>query len=84
MVKAQKLEMRLIHITDGPLVELKEFVMAQGSGAGGLSNPFASTDQDVINDIKRTFKRFEKAKIEFDAPIVPNIGLIDNVSRKAQ
>lgn len=70
-----------MHITEGPLNELKEFVLGQGAVAGGL---FASSDEDVVNDLRRTFKRFEKAKIEFDAPIVPNLGLIDNSSRKVQ
>ena len=70
--------MRLVHLTDRPLMELKDNIVGQGTPGATLNSPFISTEQDVIADLQQTFKRYGKAKIAFDAPIVANLCLIDN------
>ena len=78
-MRENKLDMRLVHFTDGPLQELAAQVKSQGSleaSRNYLGNPFYSTDEDLLDDLRKTFKRYETAKIEFDAPIVPNLSLI--------
>ena len=51
--------MRLVHLTDGPLIELREFVMSQNNdvGLGGgpavgsyLNSPFV-TEQDIMANL---------------------------------
>ena len=64
-------------MTEGPLNELKAYAMSQGT----LGNTFNATDSEVNADIKQTFKRYEKARISFDAPIVANLCLVDNKAR---
>ena len=89
VVNANELEMRLVHLTDAPLTELKDILlMPNGSqnmeehmrGMGmSLNNlGFIQTEQDVMTELQTTFRRFEKAKIAFDAPIVPNLCRIEN------
>ena len=78
MVKGHELQMRLVHLTDQPLMELKDELVAQGKPGAALNSPFISTEQDVIADLEQTFKRYGKAKIAFDAPIVANLCLVDN------
>ena len=84
IVKAQKLEMRLVHLTDGPINELRDQVMTQndnGLGYGNLMNSPFVTEQDILANLKKSTKRFEKARMSFDAPIVPNLCLIENKNR---
>jgi len=63
--------MRLVHMSEGPLNELKAYMET-------LDNTFNLTENDVSQDIRQTFRRYEKARIGFDAPIVANLCLHDN------
>ena len=65
--------MRLVHLTERPLEEVRDFTLSQGLGG----RAFNISEADLMAEIKQTFKRFEKAKIQLDAPIVPNLCLID-------
>ena len=69
--------MRLIHLNDGALMELKDAIVAQGQCAATLNSPFISSEQDVIENLMQTFKRYSRATISFDAPIVENLCLIN-------
>ena len=66
--------MRLVHLTERPLEEVCDFYLTQGLGA----RAFNTSQSDIMAEVKQTFKRFEKARIQLDAPIVPNLVLIDN------
>ena len=76
--------MRLVHFTEGPLHELASFVKSQGSlekSRAFLGNPFYSTDQELMEDLRKTFKRYEMARVDFDAPIVRNLALVRTKKR---
>ena len=73
-MKANELEMRLVHLTDAPLTELKDIILTQS----GTYPSFIETEQDLMTELQTTFRRYEKAKIAFDAPIVPNLCHIEN------
>lgn len=75
--------MRLVHLTKGPLSELSSLVAGESSARGSARHaPFASafmkSEAEVESDLEDTFRRFEKAKLTFDAPIVQNLELRPN------
>ena len=81
VVQGNELEMSLVHLTSEPLDELRQRIEAGDNHCAGLishPNSFVrDTTQTAENDIELQsfFKKFQHAKLTFEAPIVPNISL---------
>jgi len=79
--------MRLIHLTDQPATDYSQIISKRGAKNNQLfrdtsSMAFLQSERDQSDGIQATFERFNRARLQLEAPIVPNLCLTEGVASR--